>query len=253
MSLWKYICETNDQRVFEMFVTHLESPLGFFLIIIDQKNLKGCLWCVQVQTDISVDSKHQTLQGVAFPLHRDAVEALKRYKDKVINYVQLVSPRVRRRQRRPRVDTTWRSVCKARFWSSHWYSPASCHIGVQWDHCGASPALPRLPLFLLSPRCCLFRTTAADLSNRRAWPSPHCFCWGAGFARLANQDDLSSPRSKANRRRTGSDPVVQHRADGGQRPADEDPQRCRSLPLLPLQTLPRRRLPAVHGWVAVHG
>lgn len=39
-----------------------------------------------------MDSKHQTLQGVAFPLHRDAVDALKRYKDKVINYVQLVSP-----------------------------------------------------------------------------------------------------------------------------------------------------------------
>lgn len=45
-----------------------------------------------MQTDISVDSKHQTLQGVAFPLHRDAVAALKRYKDKMINYVQLVSP-----------------------------------------------------------------------------------------------------------------------------------------------------------------
>ncbi|TWW75845.1 Twinfilin-1 [Takifugu flavidus] len=43
----------------------------------------------EVQTDISVDSKHQTLQGVAFPLHRDAVAALKRYKDKIINYVQL--------------------------------------------------------------------------------------------------------------------------------------------------------------------
>lgn len=49
------------------------------------------LWCFQVQTDISVDSKHQTLQGVAFPLHRDAVAALERYKHKVINYVQLVS------------------------------------------------------------------------------------------------------------------------------------------------------------------
>lgn len=45
-----------------------------------------------MQTDVSVSSKHQTLQGVAFPLHRDAVEALKRYKDKMINYVQLVSP-----------------------------------------------------------------------------------------------------------------------------------------------------------------
>lgn len=53
-----------------------------------------CLWCVQVQTDISVDTKQQTLQGVAFPIHKDAVAALERYKDKKINYVQLVSPKV---------------------------------------------------------------------------------------------------------------------------------------------------------------
>lgn len=46
---------------------------------------------VQVQTDISVDTKQQTLQGVAFPLHGDAVAALERYRDKKLNYVQLVS------------------------------------------------------------------------------------------------------------------------------------------------------------------
>ena len=50
------------------------------------------LWCIQVQTDISVDTKQQTLQGVAFPLHKDAVAALERYRDKKLNYVQLVSP-----------------------------------------------------------------------------------------------------------------------------------------------------------------
>ncbi|KAM3608898.1 uncharacterized protein V6R79_006494 [Siganus canaliculatus] len=43
----------------------------------------------EVQTDISVDTKQQTLQGVAFPLHGDAVAALGRYRDKKINYVQL--------------------------------------------------------------------------------------------------------------------------------------------------------------------
>ncbi|XP_051238379.1 twinfilin-1a [Dicentrarchus labrax] len=42
-----------------------------------------------VQTDISVDTKQQTLQGVAFPIHKDAVAALERYRDKKINYVQL--------------------------------------------------------------------------------------------------------------------------------------------------------------------
>ncbi|KAM9351855.1 twinfilin-1a [Symphorus nematophorus] len=43
----------------------------------------------EVQTDISVDTKHQTLSGVAFPLHKDAVAALERYREKKINYIQL--------------------------------------------------------------------------------------------------------------------------------------------------------------------
>ncbi|XP_061677630.1 twinfilin-1-like [Syngnathoides biaculeatus] len=43
----------------------------------------------EVKTDISVDTKHQTLQGVAFPLHHTAIAALERFRDKDINYVQL--------------------------------------------------------------------------------------------------------------------------------------------------------------------
>ncbi|XP_041965325.1 twinfilin-1-like [Alosa sapidissima] len=43
----------------------------------------------EVQTDISVDTKQQTLQGVAFPLHGDAMNALEQFKDKKFNYVQL--------------------------------------------------------------------------------------------------------------------------------------------------------------------
>ncbi|XP_030587054.1 twinfilin-1a [Archocentrus centrarchus] len=43
----------------------------------------------EVQTDISVDTKQQTLQGVAFPIHKDAVAALERFRDQKINYVQL--------------------------------------------------------------------------------------------------------------------------------------------------------------------
>uniref|UniRef100_A0A8C7ZXL3 Twinfilin-1 n=1 Tax=Oryzias sinensis TaxID=183150 RepID=A0A8C7ZXL3_9TELE len=43
----------------------------------------------EVQTDISVDTKQQTLQGVAFPIGKDAAEALKRFREKKINYVQL--------------------------------------------------------------------------------------------------------------------------------------------------------------------
>ncbi|XP_062402695.1 twinfilin-1-like [Sardina pilchardus] len=43
----------------------------------------------EVQTDIGVDTKQQTLQGVAFPLHGDAMNALEQFKDKKCNYVQL--------------------------------------------------------------------------------------------------------------------------------------------------------------------
>ncbi|XP_029289203.1 twinfilin-1a [Cottoperca gobio] len=43
----------------------------------------------EVQTDIGVDTKQQTLQGVAFPIHQDAIAALERFRDKRINYVQL--------------------------------------------------------------------------------------------------------------------------------------------------------------------
>ncbi|XP_034031981.1 twinfilin-1a isoform X2 [Thalassophryne amazonica] len=43
----------------------------------------------EVQVDIGVDTKQQTMQGVAFPLHREAVAALERFRDRKINYVQL--------------------------------------------------------------------------------------------------------------------------------------------------------------------
>ncbi|XP_028810395.1 twinfilin-1b [Denticeps clupeoides] len=43
----------------------------------------------EVQTDVSVDTKHQTLQGVAFPMQRDAIQALEQFRAKRINYVQL--------------------------------------------------------------------------------------------------------------------------------------------------------------------
>ncbi|CAN9498957.1 unnamed protein product [Ophioblennius macclurei] len=43
----------------------------------------------EVQTDVSVDTKQQTLAGVAFPLHGEAVSALQLFSQKRINYVQL--------------------------------------------------------------------------------------------------------------------------------------------------------------------
>lgn len=44
-----------------------------------------------MKTEISVDSKHQTLQGLAFPLRESAKRALQQLAQKRINYIQLVS------------------------------------------------------------------------------------------------------------------------------------------------------------------
>ncbi|XP_058163829.1 twinfilin-1 [Dasypus novemcinctus] len=43
----------------------------------------------EVQTDVSVDTKHQTLQGVAFPISREAFQALEKLNNRQLNYVQL--------------------------------------------------------------------------------------------------------------------------------------------------------------------
>ncbi|KYO35896.1 twinfilin-2 [Alligator mississippiensis] len=43
----------------------------------------------EVKTEISVESKHQTLQGLAFPLQRDVQQAVQLLKQKKINYIQL--------------------------------------------------------------------------------------------------------------------------------------------------------------------
>lgn len=40
---------------------------------------------------ISVDSKHETMKSVGFPVVREATEALRDFKNKKVNYVQLVS------------------------------------------------------------------------------------------------------------------------------------------------------------------
>lgn len=44
----------------------------------------------QVKTEISVESKRQTLQGLAFPLQPEAQRAIQQLRQKAINYIQLV-------------------------------------------------------------------------------------------------------------------------------------------------------------------
>ncbi|XP_035282500.1 twinfilin-1-like [Anguilla anguilla] len=43
----------------------------------------------EVQTDIGMETKQPTLQGVAFPMNRDTVQALEQFRAKKLNYVQL--------------------------------------------------------------------------------------------------------------------------------------------------------------------
>lgn len=47
----------------------------------------------QVKTEISVESKHQTLQGLTFPLQPAAQRALQQLRQKTVNYIQLVGVR----------------------------------------------------------------------------------------------------------------------------------------------------------------
>ncbi|KAE8615780.1 hypothetical protein XENTR_v10008615 [Xenopus tropicalis] len=43
----------------------------------------------ETQVDIGVDTKHQTLQGIAFPIEKAAFQALEQLREKRLNYVQL--------------------------------------------------------------------------------------------------------------------------------------------------------------------
>ena len=46
---------------------------------------------LQVNVDVNVDSKSQTMQGLAFPISNNAIEMIGRLRDGIISYVQLVS------------------------------------------------------------------------------------------------------------------------------------------------------------------
>jgi len=48
------------------------------------------VFVVQVNCDVGVDTKHQTVQGVAFPLSQAAIGELQRLKAGKVTYVQLV-------------------------------------------------------------------------------------------------------------------------------------------------------------------
>uniref|UniRef100_A0A8C6U2Q3 Twinfilin-1 n=1 Tax=Neogobius melanostomus TaxID=47308 RepID=A0A8C6U2Q3_9GOBI len=70
---------------YKKHLTSLAAPLPLTAAEEELRQIK----LNEVQTDVSVDTKQQTLQGVAFPIHRDGMAALEKFRDKKLNYVQL--------------------------------------------------------------------------------------------------------------------------------------------------------------------
>ncbi|XP_036373808.1 twinfilin-1-like [Megalops cyprinoides] len=70
---------------YKKYLTSQSAPLPLTAAEEELRQIK----LSEVQTDISLNTQHQTLQGVAFPMHRDAIQALEQFREKKINYVQL--------------------------------------------------------------------------------------------------------------------------------------------------------------------
>uniref|UniRef100_A0A8C4QV28 Twinfilin actin-binding protein 1a n=1 Tax=Eptatretus burgeri TaxID=7764 RepID=A0A8C4QV28_EPTBU len=60
------------------------------LPLTDAENELQKLKLSEVRTDVSVDSKQQHLQGIAFPIEEEALEAMRSFKDGKIDYIQLL-------------------------------------------------------------------------------------------------------------------------------------------------------------------
>ncbi|XP_061583334.1 twinfilin-2 isoform X2 [Cololabis saira] len=67
---------------------HVSSCSGPAPLTLAEQELRR-IKITEVKTDVSVDSKHQTLQGLAFPLQETARRALQQLAQKRINYIQL--------------------------------------------------------------------------------------------------------------------------------------------------------------------
>uniref|UniRef100_A0A4W4GZX1 Twinfilin-1 n=1 Tax=Electrophorus electricus TaxID=8005 RepID=A0A4W4GZX1_ELEEL len=74
---------------YKRYITSQSAPLPLTAAEEELRQIKLSEVHMHVQTDIGVDTKQQTLQGVAFPLHGDAMEALQKFKDRKLSYVQL--------------------------------------------------------------------------------------------------------------------------------------------------------------------
>lgn len=79
---------TKDELCLTGYKKHLTSQAAPLPLTAAEEELRQ-IKLSEVQTDISVDTKQQTLQGVAFPMDHRAVKALEGFRDKKFNYVQL--------------------------------------------------------------------------------------------------------------------------------------------------------------------
>ncbi|XP_069792680.1 twinfilin-2 isoform X2 [Narcine bancroftii] len=67
---------------------HIQSRLGPAPLTAAEEELKQ-IKINEVKTEISVQSKHQTMQGIAFPIQESAITAILLLKERKINYIQL--------------------------------------------------------------------------------------------------------------------------------------------------------------------
>ena len=72
---------------YKSHVEHKAAPVPLSLEELELQRIKES----EIRTDVNVDSKHQTMQGLAFPLSQAAMDALMSLKQKQVTFVQLVS------------------------------------------------------------------------------------------------------------------------------------------------------------------
>lgn len=79
---------TKDDLCLSGYRKHLTSQAAPLPLTAAEEELRQ-IKLSEGQIDVNVDTKVATLQGVAFPIHEDGLDALERFKFKKVNYVQL--------------------------------------------------------------------------------------------------------------------------------------------------------------------
>nr|AFK10873.1 twinfilin-2-like isoform 1 [Callorhinchus milii] len=78
----------KDEVTLSGYKNHLVSASAPAPLTVAEQELHN-LKLSEGQSDVSVDSRHQTLQGIAFPVDDEAQDALRALREKRVNYIQL--------------------------------------------------------------------------------------------------------------------------------------------------------------------